>query len=465
MRLDRKRVLFAGIAAIGIGVYAEIGISAEKDPLHDATDAAVKKGIQWLVSVQGKDGGWGQDGGETSYVREGERLESNGNDVANTAVAAEALLKTGNSMTEGPYRENLKRAVDFILAKVEASPVDGLAVTNLHGTQIERKLGPYIDTFLSAKLLGDLDGDAGSAAANARVRKDLQKCLAKIEANQLKDGSWNIAGAWAPIFGTSIASQSLATAQAKGVAVNQLAMARVDEYTQLSSNAPVRAKAAMAPTAAPAPAAPPSGAVGGTAGGVVGGIMGGVPLAAPPPPPAAAGGYGSGSGGGIGSGSGAGVGPGTPPVSAIRPSAAMTYPAPVGSLSASSAGVSLYKRAQELEQITRTGEDRMKNAAQIKDIETQLSDPRFVTGFGSVGGEEFFSYLNISDSLHRAGGPQWDKWNADMKAKILQMQNADGTWAGHHCITGRVAVTSAAILNLLVDRDPLIQPMNFKKKK
>ena len=42
--------------------------------------------------MPGKDGGWGQDEGRTSYVRQGERLESNGNDVANT-VAATALLR------------------------------------------------------------------------------------------------------------------------------------------------------------------------------------------------------------------------------------------------------------------------------------------------------------------------------------------------------------------------------------
>ena len=29
---------------------------------------AVRRGIDWLVSVQGNDGGWGQDGGETSFV-------------------------------------------------------------------------------------------------------------------------------------------------------------------------------------------------------------------------------------------------------------------------------------------------------------------------------------------------------------------------------------------------------------
>jgi hypothetical protein len=122
-------------------------------------------------------------------------------------------------------------------------------------------------------------------------------------------------------------------------------------------------------------------------------------------------------------------------------------------VSAASAGVSLYKRAQELEQLSRTPEDRKKNGEKIASIESQLSDPRFVTGFGSVGGEEYFSYLNISDSLHRAGGAEWERWNREMKTKILAMQNEDGTWSGHHCITGRVAVTSAAMLMLVADRE------------
>jgi hypothetical protein len=435
-----------------IGAYAEMGLSAEKDSLKEATNTAVTKGLQWLVSVQGKDGGWGQDGGETSYVRQGERLESSGNDVANTAVAAEALLKAGNSITAGPYRDSLKRAVEFILQHVETSPADGLAVADLHGTQIQRKLGPFIDTFLAAKLLGDLDGAMGGRDANARVRKDLEKCVAKIEKNQLKDGSWNIAGAWAPIFGTSLASQSLAMAKVKGVAVAPMAMAKVDTYTKATaepvlaaSAAPARAKIAdeEASAGVGVVGGVPGGVSGAAAGGVLGGIMGGVPSAAPPPP------LGSASGGGVGAVTVGGRIPGYE----------------TRGLSASSAGISLYKDAQELEQFTRTKDDREKNAKQIEAIETQLSDPRFVTGFGSVGGEEFFSYLNISDSLHRAGGPRWEKWNADMKAKILQMQNADGTWAGHHCITGRVAVTSAAILNLLVDRDPVITPASLTAKK
>jgi len=391
-------VLVTGVAAVAIGIYAEIGFSgdnnnAKKDPV----DLAVGKGLKWLASVQGNDGGWGQDGGETSYVRQGERLESSGNDVANTAVVAEALLHTGTSATRGEYRQPFERAVDFILKHVEDSPADGLAVTSLQGTQIQRKLGPYIDTFMTAKLLAELDGAMPTEQANARVRRNLQKCVAKIEKAQLKDGSWNISGGWAPILGTSMASQSLAIAHAKGAAQPLMAMARVEKYT-LQTTAPA-----------------------------------------------------SGSGGGVGSGVGAGVGSGTS--GAIARDRVDFAPSTV-EVSAASAGVPLYKKAQELEQLSRTDKDRQKNAKEIQAITSQLSDTKFVTGFGSIGGEEFFSYLNISESLHRTGGPEWKKWNSEMTAKLLKLQNEDGTWAGHHCITGRVALTSAAILLLRADREP-----------
>src|SRR6516162_10087416 len=126
MRSIGTRVLVTGVAAVALGIYAEIGFSGS-----DPVNTAVSKGLKWLVSVQGKDGGWGQDGGETSYVRQGENLESKGNDVANTAVVAEALLHTGTTATRGQYREPLQRAVEFVLKNVEESPADGLAVTNL----------------------------------------------------------------------------------------------------------------------------------------------------------------------------------------------------------------------------------------------------------------------------------------------------------------------------------------------
>ncbi len=398
MNANATRVLIAGTAAIAIGIFAAQGFSGDNNlPGNDPVNLAVQRGVKWLISVQGKDGGWGQDGGETSYVRQGERLESNGNDVANTAVAAEALMHAGNTPTSGPYRENLVRAIGFILQHVEQSPADGLAVTDQTGTQIQRKLGPYIDTFLTSKLLAELDGNMGDARANARVRQSLQKCVAKVEKNQLKDGSWNIAGGWAPILGTSMASRSLYLAQQKGVAVSNDSLALVDSYTKKANSQPVAAGTASARTVA------------------VTGRPASVDMAA---------------------------------------------------VSAASAGVSLYQGAQALEQLSRTDEDRRKNAREIDAIKGRLSDTKFVTGFGSMGGEEFFSYLNISDSLHRTGGPEWTRWNTDIKAKVLQLQNQDGTWAGHHCITGRVAVTSAAVLTLLADRDQTatVQPTVYKKR-
>src|SRR5437867_12482818 len=187
---------------------------------------SVEKGAKWLASVQGADGGWGQDGGETSYIRTTERLESNGNDVANTAVAALALLQAGKQ-----YQPNVDRALEFILRRVESSPADGLAITDAQGTQIQRKLGPYIDTFLTSMLLAQVDGTLAKPVLNARVRQALEKCVAKIARNQKSDGSWNIAGGWAPILGTSMASRSLFEAQQKGVDVSDRVMTSAESYT------------------------------------------------------------------------------------------------------------------------------------------------------------------------------------------------------------------------------------------
>jgi len=369
-------VMSAAVVAGGAGGAQTRRTTAEPKtaPAPAPVSAAVDKAARWLASVQGADGGWGQDGGEPSSARPGERLESSGNDVANTAVAALALLQAGRQ-----YEPQVERALAFVLQRIEASPADGLAITDRQGTQIQRKLGPYIDTFLSSMLMSQIDGRASTPALNARVRKALLKTVAKIEKHQQSDGSWNMAGGWAPVLGTSMASRSLFEAKNKGVAVNVAALARAESYTVSALSAP--------------------------------------------PPPAAAG------------------------VAGGLPGAGRGVAAP-----AEAAGVPLYQSAQALEQLSRTAADRAKNVKQISAIQGQLTNAAFVGGFGSMGGEEFFSYLNISDSMKRVGGDAWPKWHANITQKILGLQNSDGTWAGHHCITGRVAMTSAAILNLTVDR-------------
>lgn len=348
--------------------------------VNPATAVAVEKGARWLASVQGSDGGWGQDGGEASNVRQGVSLESKGNDVANTALAALALLRAGDK-----YRPNVERAVDFIMQRVESSPATGLAITNVAQTQVQRKLGPFIDTFVATMLLAKVDGTFNKAT-NARVRSGLEKCVAKIEKNQTKDGSWNVGGGWAPLLGTSLASRSLDEAQKKGVAVNGAVLARADAYT-LENQKGLSAGRGVGPVSS--------------------------------------------------SGTGAADGIASASESVVVVSSA--------------AGVALYQDAQALEQLTRTPESREKNSKQIAAINRKLEDSKFVEGYGSIGGEEFFSYLNISDGLKRSGGKEWKAWYSKITEKILKLQNDDGTWAGHHCITGRCAVTSAAILNLTSD--------------
>jgi hypothetical protein len=387
--MKRLVVVMSMTLVTGAAVWAAQAQRTTREP--EAAPAtvmdAVDKGARWLASVQGADGGWGQDGGGASSNRAGERLESSGNDVANTAVAALALLQAGRQ-----FEPHVERAVAFILQRVEASPADGLAITDRQGTQIQRKLGPYIDTFLSSMLMSRMDGRASTPALNARIRQALQKTVAKIEKHQQSDGSWNAAGGWAPVLGTSMASRSLFEARGRGVVVNEAVLLRAENYTVSALSAP----------AAPTPPAASTARV------TVDGLFV--------------------SGGGVGGGAGGGL------------------------ASAEAAGVPLYQGAQALEQLSRTPEDRVQNARQISAIQGQLASASFVGGYGSIGGEEFFSYLNISDSMKRIGGDASSKWHADITQKILALQNSDGTWAGHHCITGRVAMTSAAILNLTVDR-------------
>ena len=49
---------------------------------------AVDKAARWLASVQGADGGWGQDGGAASSARPGELLNAPGSAVGTPLCAS-----------------------------------------------------------------------------------------------------------------------------------------------------------------------------------------------------------------------------------------------------------------------------------------------------------------------------------------------------------------------------------------
>jgi len=380
-------------------------------PIGDTAE----KGLKWLVSVQGKDGGWGQDGGNEGDNRKEVGLESNGNDLANTSLVCLALLRSGTTMKDGPYSDALRKGVNYVLENVEAAKAEGLQVTTRSNTQIQRKLGPYIDTFLSTMLLSEIDGRMADDAGQKRVRASLDKCIAKIEKNQQKDGSWNMGNGWAPVIGTSIASRSLYNAQQKGVSVDAACLIKVEAWTNSNFDSKTHEfkrdtgagvdlyVAAQSLEQANRPSAYAGKATSAA-------LMKSVETASKPaadPKPAA-------------------------PVVAAAPAVLAEH------LEAADAKLMVMAEEQKGE---------IRKAAGAK-----LGAANFVSGFGSMGGEEFVSYLNISDSLLRSGGKEWTEWNTKIKERLVKLQNQDGTWAGHHCITGRVACTSSAVMTILTER-------------
>jgi hypothetical protein len=123
-------------------------------------------------------------------------------------------------------------------------------------------------------------------------------------------------------------------------------------------------------------------------------------------------------------------------------------------------------------------EERDRAQAKLKDLEAsakaqtqatkavieRLGDKQFVQGFGSNGGEEFLSYMQISETLRAKGGKEWQDWDKSMADNLNRIQNPDGSWSGHHCITGRTFCTATALLVLMADRAPVPTPKPGVKK-
>ena len=74
-------------------------------------------------------------------------------------------------------------------------------------------------------------------------------------------------------------------------------------------------------------------------------------------------------------------------------------------------------------------------------------------GFGSNGGEEFLSYLQTGESMIIGKDNSWKKWYDNISGRMLRIQNDDGSWSGHHCITSPVFCTATCLLILSVNND------------
>jgi len=84
-------------------------------------------------------------------------------------------------------------------------------------------------------------------------------------------------------------------------------------------------------------------------------------------------------------------------------------------------------------------------------VQAQRED--VMDGFGSNGGEEFLSYLQTGESMIIGKDKTWNQWYDNIAGRMLRIQNDDGSWSGHHCISSPVFCTATCVLILSVSND------------
>jgi hypothetical protein len=457
--MNRKCRFALGLLVVALAGLATLaGLQAQDRELKKASDAksetpakseaaatpvkpkplteSVRKGLAFLVGQQHENGGWGQGGGWRMNLKEnGGRVEgkdvADPPDVANTCIATLALLRAGNTPKD--------RAAEFICTHVEKSDKKSLYVTDVRDTQVQTKIGPYIDTFLSSLVMAELKGKMQDDKAEQRLVAALNKVIGKMEDNQLADGSFPGNNGWASILSQGVASKGLNRAAQAGAVVKGEVLDRDNKQSAEGLDKKTGKFGS-----------PDAGAV--ASGRGVGGIAGrgsSAPTTAPRPSDAGVGLYNSSARAG-------GLQETVNTLKGGEKKARETLE------STTASKVEKDKATSHLERLAMAEESQK---AAVRGIVLQLEDKQFVAGFGSNGGEEFLSFMNISETLLAKGGADWEKWDKTVTESINRVQDKDGGWSGNHCITGRTFCTAGALLVLLADRAPVPTVAKMQGKK
>jgi hypothetical protein len=406
---------------------AKTEFAVKPKPLSDA----VKKGLAYLVKGQQEDGGWNQGGGWRN-ANSGGRVEGKNvedpSDIGNTCFALLALLRAGNTATEGEYKDAVKKGLKFVIARVEKADKDSLYITDVKGTQLQGKIGQYVDTFLVNLVLAEFRGKSGDQEKTLVAA--LEKTMTKIVRHQTADGGFAGNEGWASTLSLGICNKSIVRAKERGAQVDDKALARV--AAQAKAAATGTAPVAVAPATAPAA---------GTTG-VGGGIPAGLPAA-----PARIAGAASDAGVKLYANSQGGTNyqdvVNSYRLEAAKAKTVLTDPKATKDEKKAAEG--------KLDQLAKAEAENDKVQA---DLAKNVKNEQFVAGFGNNGGEEFLSFMNISETLVLNGGKDWEDWDAKMIKGLEKAQDKDGSWQGHHCITGKTFCTAGALLVLMADRTP-----------
>jgi hypothetical protein len=357
----------------------------------------VEKGMAWLMQSQNADGSWGAGSHAAQGIRDPHAVKA---DPATTAFCGLAMIRSGATYTEGAYAQNLNKTLRWLLEVVEQTPEDHPNITTMTGTQPQTKLGTQIDvTFTSQFFTRSLNMLNHDPELADRTGEALQKCLRKIEKSQSADGSWTTAG-WAPVLQSSMANSALEQADNNGYKVSTSARKSSVDYQAANL----------------------------------------------------------GSGGDVRSDAGAGVD--LYVVSSTQRSTAQGARKAKETLEKASAEGKVEKNAPVTEDnLVKAGVDRDEARDLVKYTEAnematqKLQDDALLAGFGNNGGEEYLSYMMTSESMVMSSPEDWAKWREKMAGRLPKIQDSNGSWSGHHCITSPVFCTAAVIMTMTADRD------------
>jgi hypothetical protein len=361
-------------------------------------EASINRGLVWMAQAQAEDGGWGAGSHQRQDIRDPHAVST---DPATTALVGMALLRNGNSLTNGSYSSNLKKALNYLLEAIEGTPDQARFITQLTNTQPQVKLGRNIDAILTSQFFTNiLHYLKEDDPLRPRVEKALNKCIAKVQQSQDADGSWKDGG-WAPVLQSALANNALETARDAGAKVDSVALDKSRTYQK--SNFDVKTNSA-------------------TTGKAAGVLLYSV----------------SGS---------------------ARSSAQEAKLAEVVIVKAKKSGKvkqDAKVNAETLEQagMSRSEAEKYATAYAIRGAAAmRAQDDEVLRGFGNNGGEEFVSFLMTGESLIISGDNSWKTWYEKTTGRLLQIQVNDGSWQGHHCITSPVFCTATCLLILSIDKN------------
>ncbi|MBK8498489.1 MAG: hypothetical protein IPL52_06630 [Flavobacteriales bacterium] len=360
--------------------------------------AAERRALDWLVKAQANDGGYGAGTHARQDIVDPHAVST---DPATTAMAAMAIMRMGSSLEQGSYKDQLARATEYLLKQVEEAPKGANNITQLQGTQIQVKLGANIDVALTAQFLSNLVAKIGEQHPKYfRAMRALNTCVAIIQRSQNADGSVKGDG-WAGVLQSSFAASALESAKAQGADVDEesLRLARDNQKSNMDvANGSVATERAAGVTLYAVSGSSRNSAVEAREVNEV--------------------------------------------IVRAKREGKVDKDAPVSVDALEDAG---YSRGEA---------EKLNTAYQVyNSASRQAQQDNVVSGFGNNGGEEFLSFLQTGESLVIAKDQGWKNWYGQTTDRLVSIQNQDGSWNGHHCITSPVFCTATSILILSINND------------